>query len=78
MSAALMSGCGDSTLAPKPPPVATGVPVATVAVGGGRNAGILAAEILSTSDAELQSKIVDYKNSLRARNWGRWDWSRLV
>ena len=49
-----------------------GVPVATVAVGGGRNAGILAAEILSTSDKDLQSKIIDYKNTLaeesRAKN----------
>ncbi|MCX6141434.1 MAG: 5-(carboxyamino)imidazole ribonucleotide mutase [Candidatus Kapabacteria bacterium] len=41
-----------------------GVPVATVAIGGGRNAGILAVEILSVADAMLQAKIVEYKNQL--------------
>ena len=34
-----------------------GVPVATVALGGGRNAAILAAEILSLSDTELAEKL---------------------
>jgi len=34
-----------------------GIPVATVAVGGARNAGILAAQILATADAELAEKL---------------------
>jgi 5-(carboxyamino)imidazole ribonucleotide mutase len=39
----------------------SGVPVATVALNGAENAGILAAQILATSDQELQKKIVAYK-----------------
>ena len=35
-----------------------GVPVATVAIGGGRNAGILAARILALSDGELMKRVV--------------------
>ena len=42
----------------------SGVPVATVALNGAENAGILAAQILATSDKELQNKIVTYKNGL--------------
>jgi len=42
-----------------------GVPVATVALNGAKNAGILAVQILSVSDAALRDKIIDYKNSLR-------------
>lgn len=49
-----------------------GVPVATVAVGGGRNAGILAAEILATADPLLLQRIIDFKgrlaNESRAKN----------
>lgn len=49
-----------------------GVPVATVAVGGGKNAGILAAEILAVCDETLQSKIVEFKAAMadesRAKN----------
>ena len=41
-----------------------GVPVATVGLNGGRNAGILAAQILGTSDSRLRNKIVKYKDSL--------------
>lgn len=41
-----------------------GVPVATVAIGGGRNAGILAAEILAVHDSELQGKVVAFKNAM--------------
>lgn len=39
----------------------SGVPVATVAIGAGRNAGILAAQILSTSNPELLNKIIKFK-----------------
>jgi len=41
-----------------------GVPVATVALNAARNAGILAAQILSTSDASLQQRIIAYKAQL--------------
>jgi len=41
-----------------------GVPVATVAVNGAFNAGILAAQIMSTSDANIVAKIQAYKNGL--------------
>lgn len=38
----------------------SGIPVATVAIGGGKNAGILAAKILAVSDPELLAKIEAY------------------
>lgn len=41
-----------------------GVPVATVAIGGGRNAGILAAEMLSIADPSLRERLVDYKRRI--------------
>lgn len=41
-----------------------GVPVATVAIGGGRNAGLLAVQILASGDDELTEKVISYKNSL--------------
>jgi 5-(carboxyamino)imidazole ribonucleotide mutase len=41
-----------------------GIPVATVSIGGARNAGILAARILGTSDKALEQKLVDFGNSL--------------
>jgi len=43
-----------------------GIPVATVAIGNAKNAGILAARILATSDAELQQRLVAYQQSLSA------------
>lgn len=42
-----------------------GVPVATVALNGAKNAGILAAQIIGASDPEVLKKIVVYKNNLR-------------
>ena len=49
-----------------------GVPVATVAINGGRNAGILAAQILATGDARLQAELKKFKLRLteesRAKN----------
>ena len=44
----------------------SGIPVATVAINGGANAGILAAKILATSDPELLNKINNYKEELKA------------
>ncbi|MFM2138484.1 MAG: 5-(carboxyamino)imidazole ribonucleotide mutase [Bacteroidota bacterium] len=41
-----------------------GVPVATVALNAARNAGILAAEILGTSDDAIALRIADYKQSM--------------
>ena len=43
----------------------SGVPVATVAINGGENAGILAAKILATSDEELLGKLKDYVEGLK-------------
>ena len=41
-----------------------GVPVATVALNGAKNAGILAAQIIGTSDSKINKKIKDYKKEL--------------
>jgi 5-(carboxyamino)imidazole ribonucleotide mutase len=41
-----------------------GVPVATVAIGGGANAGLLAVEILATSDQRLLERLLAYKAEL--------------
>ena len=43
----------------------SGIPVATVAINGGANAGILAAKILATSDPELLRKLKDYAAELK-------------
>ena len=43
----------------------TGIPVATVAINGGANAGILAAKILATSDPELLQKLKDYSEEMK-------------
>lgn len=43
-----------------------GVPVATVAIGQASNAGLLAVQILATSDAVLQKKMLTYKSNLAA------------
>src|ERR1700693_428785 len=42
-----------------------GIPVATVALNAAKNAGILAAEILATSDVTLTQKLVDFKNEMK-------------
>ena len=39
----------------------TGIPVATVAIGGAKNAAILAVEILALADPALAQKLVDYR-----------------
>lgn len=41
-----------------------GVPVATVALNGAKNAGILAAQILGTSEGEIQKRVLQYKADL--------------
>jgi 5-(carboxyamino)imidazole ribonucleotide mutase len=42
----------------------SGIPVATVAIDGARNAGLLAVQILATADPALQKKVVDFKARL--------------
>ena len=42
-----------------------GVPVATVAINGAKNAGLLAAQIIATSNSKLSQKIVEYKNNMK-------------
>lgn len=44
-----------------------GVPVATVALNAAQNAGILAAQIIGTSDVKLQQKITAYKEGLKSK-----------
>jgi len=50
----------------------SGVPVATVAIGGARNAGLLAVQILAVGDSALQKKYLAFKERLaeqsRAKN----------
>ena len=43
----------------------SGIPVATVAINGGQNAGILAAKILATSDAQLLEKLKAYTEKMK-------------
>jgi 5-(carboxyamino)imidazole ribonucleotide mutase len=42
-----------------------GVPVATVGIGNARNAGLLAARILATSDPELAERLAGHQRGLR-------------
>ena len=44
-----------------------GVPVATVALDGARNAGILAAQIVACSDPALLDRIISFKNNLKVK-----------
>lgn len=43
-----------------------GIPVATVSIGGARNAGLLAARILGSSDSAMQARIVEFAANLEA------------
>jgi 5-(carboxyamino)imidazole ribonucleotide mutase len=44
-----------------------GIPVATVALNAAKNAGILAAQILGTSDSVLSQRLLDYKEELKRK-----------
>ena len=44
-----------------------GVPVATVALNGAKNAGILAAQIIGISNQEISQKLVDFKGQLEKK-----------
>ncbi|MCQ2520450.1 MAG: 5-(carboxyamino)imidazole ribonucleotide mutase [Lachnospiraceae bacterium] len=43
----------------------SGIPVATVAINGGQNAGLLAVKMLSISDSELLNKLKDYAENMK-------------
>ena len=44
-----------------------GIPVATVAINGALNAGILAAQMMATNDSALFDKTVEYKENLKEK-----------
>jgi len=44
-----------------------GIPVATVAINGSLNAGILAAQMLSTNNADMLNKTINYKENLKGK-----------
>jgi 5-(carboxyamino)imidazole ribonucleotide mutase len=50
-----------------------GVPVATVAINGAKNAGILAAQILSVADKDLVKRVADFKESMKSEVLGKAD-----
>lgn len=43
----------------------SGIPVATVAMDGAKNAAILAAQIIGTGEAEVQQKVIEFKESMK-------------
>ena len=45
----------------------SGVPVATVALNGAKNAGLLAAQIIGTADEVIANKLAAYKEELKAK-----------
>ena len=48
-----------------------GVPVATVAIGGGKNAGLLAVQMLAISDKKLLKRMIEYKKRLEKESMGK-------
>ena len=48
-----------------------GVPVATVAIGSGKNAGLLAVQMLGISDKKLMKKMIEYKKRLEKESLGK-------
>jgi 5-(carboxyamino)imidazole ribonucleotide mutase len=48
-----------------------GVPVATVAIGGARNAGLLAVRILAASDADLRRRMEEFQEQLREQAYAK-------
>jgi 5-(carboxyamino)imidazole ribonucleotide mutase len=45
-----------------------GVPVATVALNGARNAGILSVQILGSNDSEIRERVIEFKEKLKIKN----------
>lgn len=56
----------------------SGIPVATVALNGAMNAGILAAKIIGTSDETVSEKLETYQNSLKDKVMGTVDEIREI
>ena len=54
-----------------------GIPVATVAIGGAKNAGLLAVSILGASDKRLQEKVIAFKRKLAVESRQRGDKLKL-
>ncbi|MDR0783901.1 MAG: 5-(carboxyamino)imidazole ribonucleotide mutase [Propionibacteriaceae bacterium] len=50
-----------------------GVPVATVGVGAGRNAGLLAARILAATDDTMRQQVIDFQSTLRQQAQAKGD-----
>lgn len=48
-----------------------GIPVATVAIGNAKNAGLLAVQMLASHDSELQARLLAYRDSLRTMVEGK-------
>lgn len=48
-----------------------GIPVATVAIGGAKNAGLLAVSILGTSDQKIRARLLAYKKQIAAESRAR-------
>ena len=44
-----------------------GIPVATVALNGAKNAGILAARIIGTADTEVSKRLVEYQQAMKEK-----------
>ena len=51
----------------------SGIPVATVALNGGTNAGILAAKIMGATDAKIAQKLEDFQKNLKEKVLGTVD-----
>ncbi len=62
LSASSAAGGLDSILSVMQLP--PGIPVAAVALNGAKNAGLLAAQIIGTGDADIRAKIIDYKKKM--------------
>lgn len=45
----------------------SGIPVATVALDGAKNAAILAAQIIGTGEADIQAKVIEFKESMKGK-----------
>ncbi|GAA4063593.1 5-(carboxyamino)imidazole ribonucleotide mutase [Nonomuraea sp. NPDC050663] len=50
-----------------------GVPVATMAIGGARNAGLLAVRILAATDEALRERVVEFQDDLRRQAYAKGD-----
>jgi 5-(carboxyamino)imidazole ribonucleotide mutase len=48
-----------------------GIPVATVAIGGAKNAGLLAVAILGAGDGKIRAQMLNFKSKLAAESRGR-------